>query len=141
MSLQTLTVISTACIVASGASLLLGWSLIRWRRNQLAHRNAMLTATAFAALFLVFYVTRWAMFGSKPFAGTGGWRVFYFTLLVPHVLLAMAVGPLALRLIQLALWRRDYPAHRRLARVALPIWLFVAGSGWMVYYLLYVKTY
>ena len=141
MSLQTLTMLSTACIVLSGASLLVGWYLIRWRRERTAHRNAMLTATAFAALFLVFYVTRWAVFGSKLFTGTGGWRVLYFSILAPHILLAIAVGPLAVRLIQLALVREDFVAHRRLARVTLPIWLFVAASGWLIYYLLYVKTY
>ena len=141
MSLQTLTMLSTACIVLSGASLLVGWYLIRWRRERTAHRNAMLTATAFAALFLVFYVTRWWVFGSKLFEGTGGWRVLYFSILAPHILLAIAVGPLAVRLIQLALLREDFVAHRRLARVTLPIWLFVAASGWLIYYLLYVKTY
>src|SRR4029078_4555856 len=98
-------------------------------------------ATAFAALFLVFYVTRWWVFGSKLFEGTGGWRVLYFSILAPHILLAIAVGPLAVRLIQLALVREDFVAHRRLARVTLPIWLFVAASGWLIYYLLYVKTY
>lgn len=141
MSLQTLTVLSTACIVLSGVSLLVGWYLIRWRRERTAHRNAMLTASAFAALFLVFYVTRWAVFGTKLFAGTGGWRVLYFSILAPHILLAIAVGPLAVRLIQLALVREDFVAHRRLARITLPIWLFVAASGWLIYYLLYVKAY
>lgn len=141
MSLQTLTVLSTACIVLSGTSLLVGWYLIRWRRDRTAHRNAMLTATALAGLFLVFYVTRWAVFGTKLYAGTGAWRLLYFAILVPHVLLAIAVGPLAVRLIQLAMWREDFVAHRRLAKVTLPIWLFVAASGWAIYYLLYVKTY
>ena len=141
MSLETLTVLSTACIVLSGASLVVGWYLIRFRRDRLAHRNAMLTATALAGLFLVLYVTRWAVFGSKLFAGTGGWRALYFAILVPHVLLAIAVGPLAVQLIRLAMVREDFAAHRRLARVTLPIWLFVAASGWAIYYLLYVKTY
>lgn len=141
MSLATLTMLSTACIVLSGASLLVGWYLIRWRRNRTAHRNAMLTATAFAGLFLVFYVTRWATFGSKPFEGEGAWRVLYLAILAPHIVLAIAVGPMALRLIQLAMGRQDFVAHRRLARVTLPIWLFVAISGWVIYYLLYVKTY
>ena len=141
MSLETLTVLSTACIVLSGASLVVGWYLIRFRRDRLAHRNAMLTATALAGLFLVLYVTRWAVFGSKLFAGTGGWRALYFAILVPHVLLAIAVGPLAVQLIRLAMVRGDFAAHRRLARVTLPIWLFVAASGWAIYYLLYVKTY
>jgi putative membrane protein len=105
------------------------------------HRNAMLTATALAGLFLVFYVSRWVLHGSKPFPGTGAWRAFYFANLLPHILLAMALGPMALRLIYLALRKRDFRAHRKLARVTLPVWLYVAGSGWFIYYLLYVKTY
>jgi putative membrane protein len=141
MSLQTLTMLSTACIVLSGVSLLVGWYFIRARRDRIRHRNAMLSATAMAGLFLVFYVTRWSLHGSKPFPGHGGWRLFYFANLLPHILLAMALGPMAMRLIYLALRRRDYPAHRRLARVTLPVWLYVAGSGWLIYYLLYVKTY
>ena len=141
MSLQTLTAISTACIVLSGASLLVGWYFIRTGRQILRHRNAMLTASTFATLFLVFYVTRWSMYGSKPFEGTGGWRTFYFANLVPHIILAMILAPLVVRLLQLALIRRDYAKHRRLARVTLPIWLYVAGSGWLIYYLLYAKVY
>ncbi len=141
MSLETLTLISTTCIVLSGASLLLGWYFIRWRRDMTLHRNTMLTATAFAGLFLVFYVTRWSLYGSKPFAGTGLWRTVYFVNLVPHIILAIAVGPLALRLIYLALAKRDYRSHARLARITLPIWLYVAASGWLIYYLLYGMTY
>lgn len=141
MSLETLTTISTTCIVLSGVSLLLGWYLIRVRRDRARHRLAMLSATALAGLFLVFYVTRWWLYGSKPFAGEGGWRVLYLAILAPHVVLAIAVGPLALRLIQLAQWRGDFAAHRRLGRVTVPIWLFVAASGWAIYYLLYVHTF
>jgi len=141
VSLQTLTIVSTACIVLSGISLLLGWYFIRARRDIVRHRNTMLTASSFAALFLVFYVLRWSLYGTKLFAGTGVWRLVYFSILVPHILLAVALGPLVVRLIYLALGRRDYAAHRRLARVTLPIWLYVAASGWAIYYLLYVKTY
>jgi putative membrane protein len=141
MSLQTLTILSTACIVLSGISLLLGWYFIRGRRDRVRHRNTMLTATAMAALFLVFYVLRWSLYGSKPFPGTGAWRTVYFTTLVPHIILAIVLAPLVVRLLQLALRRQDFVAHRRLARVTLPVWLFVAASGWWIYYLLYVKAY
>ena len=140
MTLQQLTQLSTLCIVASGVSLLIGWYFIR-RRQVARHRAAMLTATACAAAFLVFYVTRWASFGSKHFDGTGMWRTIYLTILVPHVLLAIAVGPMAGRLIYLAAVREDFVAHRRLARVTLPVWLFVAASGWVIYYMLYVATW
>src|SRR5215468_2795531 len=141
MSQQTLTLLSTSCIVLSGASLLLGWYFIRWRGDMIRHRNTMLAATTFAGLFLVAYVTRWSLYGSKPFEGTGVWRTIYFANLVPHIILAMLVGPLAVRLIYLALRRRDYQRHRRLARITLPIWLYVAASGWLIYFLLYRMTY
>jgi putative membrane protein len=137
MSLEQLTLLSTSCIVLSGASLLLGWWFIRARDDVTGHRNAMLAATTFAGLFLVFYVTRWALHGSKPFGGHGWLRVAYFANLVPHVILAMAVGPLAVRLIWLALVRQDWDRHARLGRITLPIWLYVAASGWLVYWMLY----
>jgi len=141
VSLQALTIASTACIVLSGVSLLLGWYFIRGRRDMARHRQTMLTAASFAALFLIFYVTRWSLYGSKLFPGTGGWRVLYFANLVPHILLAIVLAPLVIRLLYLALGKRDFVAHRRLARVVLPIWLYVAASGWLIYYLLYAKTY
>ena len=137
MSLETLTLFSTTSIVLSGVTLLVGWYFIRWRKNRALHQAAMLTATALAALFLVFYVTRWALYGSKPFEGEGGWRLFYLLNLVPHIILAMAVGPLALYLIYLALRRRNFRDHRRWGRITVPIWLYVAASGWLIYYLLY----
>ena len=74
-------------------------------------------------------------------SATGAWRAFYFANLIPHVILAMAVGPLAVRLIYLALRKHDFPRHRRLARITLPIWLYVAASGWLIYFLLYRVTY
>ncbi len=136
MSLEALTRLSTACIVGSGLCLLVGWYLIRVPHRIAWHRNTMLLATALAGAFLVAYVTRWSLYGSKPFAGAGVWRTIYFANLIPHVILAIVVGPLAIRLIRLAL-REEFAAHRRLARVTLPIWLYVAASGWLVYYMLY----
>ncbi len=140
MTQERLTLVSTSFIVLSGASLLVGWYFIRVRRSMVRHRAAMLTATACAGLFLVAYVTRWSLYGSKPFTGTGVWRTIYFANLIPHVILAMVVGPLAARLIYLATVRSDFAAHRRLARITLPIWLYVAASGWLVYYMLYRMT-
>lgn len=141
MTQEHLTLLSTTFIMLSGASLLVGWYCIRVQRSMPRHRAAMLSATAFAGLFLVAYVTRWSMYGSKPFAGTGVWRTIYLGTLLPHVIFAMLVGPLAARLIYLAAVRQDYGAHRRLARVTLPMWLYVAASGWFVYYMLYRMTF
>ena len=141
MTLETLTFFSTSFIVLSGVSLLVGWYFIRWQKNMPLHKNMMLTATTFAGLFLVAYVTRWAMFGSKAFEGEGAWRIFYIANLIPHIILAIAVGPLALYLIYLALRKKDFPTHRKFARITLPMWLYVATSGWLIYFMLYKMTF
>lgn len=137
MSRELLTLLSTSCIILSGASLLVGWYFIRWRRAVSAHRNAMIGATVLAGAFLVLYVTRWSLFGSKSFAGEGVWLWLYVLNLVPHIILAIAVGPLALRLLYLAGIVRDYTRHARLARITLPMWLYVSASGWVIYLMLY----
>ena len=48
------------------------------------HRRSMLTATVFAALFLVVYVTRYLVLGSKIFPGEGVSRIVYLAILIPH---------------------------------------------------------
>ncbi len=140
MTQEALTRLTTGSIVLSGLALIAGWIAVR-RRHLVLHRRLMLSATGLAGLFLVAYVYRWSLFGSRPFAGQGLWRGFYLGILFPHIVLAMAVGPMALRLIHLALRRRDFQAHRRLGRITVPVWVFVSASGWLLYWLLYVKTF
>jgi uncharacterized membrane protein YozB (DUF420 family) len=63
-------------------------------------------------------------------------RYAYYFVLLTHVLLAAIVPVLAIVTIGLGL--RDRPtAHRRLARWTLPIWLYVAVTGVLVYLMLY----
>jgi putative membrane protein len=128
--------VNTALIVVSGGFLGLGYAFIRARRIT-AHHRSMLTAAVFAGLFLIVYVARWVLIGSKAFPGAGAAYTVYLTILVPHVILAIAVAPLALITIRRALGRR-FPQHRRIARITLPIWVFVAISGWTIYLMLYV---
>jgi uncharacterized membrane protein YozB (DUF420 family) len=96
----------------------------------------MVTAFAVSGLFLVSYVIYHVRVGSVPYAGTGLWRVVYFSILIPHVVLAAAVLPLALVTLRRG-WIRSDEAHRRIARFTLPIWLFVSVTGVLVYLMLY----
>jgi uncharacterized membrane protein YozB (DUF420 family) len=129
-----------AVLNAIAAVLLIrGWILIRQHRWQ-QHRRCMIAAFATSGLFLTSYVIYHANAGSRPFPGTGPWRTVYFAILVPHVLLAAAVLPLALVTLRRGL-RRDDTRHRRLARWTLPIWLFVSVTGVIVYLMLYQIDY
>ncbi len=119
----------------SALLLVTGFLLVKSGRIN-AHRRAMLGACAASALFLVSYVTYHAQVGSRPFPGTGAIRIVYFSVLIPHVLLAAAILPLAIVTVGRGL-RRDDARHRRIARWTLPLWLFVSVTGVIVYVMLY----
>jgi len=124
--------LNTSLILISGAFLLIGYYFIRQRKIEL-HKRSMLTATVFAALFLVVYVSRALLFETKVFAGEGLVRAIYLVILVSHTILAILVGPFALVTLRRAL-RGDFPKHRRIARITFPMWLYVVVTGWIVYW-------
>jgi len=96
----------------------------------------MVSALTVSTLFLVSYVTYHALAGSRPFTGRGVLRLVYFPLLVSHIVLAAAIVPLALTTVYRAL-RNDFARHVRIARVTLPLWLYVSVTGVVVYWMLY----
>lgn len=115
--------------------LTIAWWHIKHRRIE-THRRFMIAAFVSSALFLVSYVIYHAQVGSKPFPGTGLARTVYFAVLIPHVILAAVVLPLAIVTLRRGL-RRDDRRHRRLARVTFPLWMFVSVTGVIVYVMLY----
>ncbi len=119
----------------SAIFLIRGYYLIRSRRID-AHRRSMMSAFIASTLFLASYVVYHAQIGSRPFPGTGLLRAVYFSILIPHVVLAAGVLPLALVTLVRGL-RRDDTRHRRIARWTLPLWLFVSVTGVLVYVMLY----
>jgi uncharacterized membrane protein YozB (DUF420 family) len=120
---------------ASGACLVAGYYFIR-KRNIEAHRRSMLAALCISAVFLTSYLIHHYRVGSVPYQGQGFVRTLYFAILIPHVILAAAVVPLALVTVRRGL-RGDIARHRPLARVTLPVWLFVSVTGVIVYFMLY----
>lgn len=135
MSVSYLPHLNALLNAIAAALLIRGWFLIRRRRWQ-EHRRYMIAAFVTSALFLLSYVTYHAQAGSRPFPGTGLARTIYFSILIPHVLLAAVVLPLALVTLRRGL-RRDDARHRGIARWTLPIWLFVSVTGVIVYLMLY----
>lgn len=112
-----------------------GFGFIR-RRQIERHRACMVAAFGVSTAFLVSYVVYHAEHGSTPFSGQGWIRPVYFSLLASHVLLAIAVLPLALVTLYRA-WRADFAGHRRIAKITFPIWMYVSVTGVLVYWMLY----
>lgn len=102
------------------------------------HRLVMLSAFAVSSLFLVCYVAHKVSrsFENTTFNADGLAKLLYLGLLASHVLLAMTVPVFAIALIRLGL-RDERERHRRLARVAWPIWIYVSVTGVLIYLLLY----
>ncbi len=120
---------------ASGVLLLIGYAMIR-RGRILAHKTAMLSAVACSAIFLVNYVVYHVRHGVIRFTGQGVIRPVYFTILISHTILAIAIVPLVIVTLIRAL-RHRFDRHKAIARRTLPIWLYVSLTGVIVYFLLY----
>src|SRR5688500_14786493 len=120
---------------ASAVLLLAGFWCIR-RKLVRAHSFFMMTALGTSSLFLVSYLTYHFHAGSIRFQGAGWIRGVYFTILISHTILAASVVPLALVTLVQALKTR-FDRHRRIARWALPIWLYVSVTGVIIYFMLY----
>ena len=96
----------------------------------------MLGALGCSALFLVSYLVYHFEAGSVRFPGTGAARTAYLAILASHTLLAAALPVLVAVTVSRALARR-FDRHRHIARVTLPVWLYVSVTGVVVYWMLY----
>ncbi len=121
----------------SAVALCVGLYFIK-RKKWRAHRASMLSAFGFSALFLVSYIVNHALRGDTPFPGVGTARTVYLSILASHVLLSIVALPMVLTTLFFAI-RGQFTSHRRLARVTLPIWLYVSVTGVVVF--VFLKTY
>lgn len=125
-----------ACLNGTSALLLFtGYTFIR-TRNVTAHRACQIAALAISLLFLASYLTYHYNHGSTRFQGTGLVRTFYFTVLTSHTILAIVIVPLVIVTFYRA-FKGEFSKHRRIARVTLPLWLYVCVTGVIVYLMLY----
>ena len=119
----------------SALFILFGFVAVRSKRIKL-HRALMVTALIASTLFLISYLYYHSHVGSVKFQGQGLIRPVYFTILITHTSLAVAILPLVLVTVYRAL-REDFARHKRIARWTFPIWLYVSVTGIVVYTMLY----
>jgi protein SCO1 len=119
----------------SALLLLCGFVAIRKKRVDI-HWRCMVGAFTVSCLFLVSYIVRVLVSGTHRYPGGGIGKVVYLAVLTSHMFLAMAVPPLALRTLYLALKKR-FAEHRRIVRFTWPIWMYVSVTGVVVYLMLY----
>ncbi|MCY7411342.1 MAG: DUF420 domain-containing protein [Chitinophagales bacterium] len=103
----------------------------KWR----SHRLCMITAFVLSSFFLISYVIYHTLATETHYGGQGIIRNIYFLILITHIILAAAIVPLVLITITRAL-RERFDRHKKIARWTLPLWLYVAVTGVVVYLML-----
>lgn len=140
-------------VINSCVSILLVAGMVTIKqRAYAAHKRVMLAAIILSALFLVSYIAHHLLAGDAKLgdvngdnlvseaekAAVGGWRYFYFVLLITHILLAAIILPFILFTAYRAL-TGEYEKHKKLARYTWPLWLYVSITGVIVY--LFISPY
>ena len=120
--------LSAFCLVA-------GYLAIRKRKREL-HLKLMLSALTFSFLFLVSYLIYHTFHGDTLYEGEGFIRIFYFFILISHIFMSALVLPMILTTVYFAA-TGNFGRHSRIARITLPLLLYVSVTGVIVYLILY----
>lgn len=118
----------------TAVALIIGYVNIK-RGNIRIHRVSMVTAFSLSAIFLVSYVTYHFLGERTIYGGDGFLKMFYYFVLLTHIVLAVVIVPLVLLSVYFAI-TEQFVRHRRISRWTFPIWLYVAVTGVLVYLLI-----
>jgi uncharacterized membrane protein YozB (DUF420 family) len=131
MGLDQLPLLNAILNSISTVLLFLGFLQIKKGHRQ-THMKLMWSAFGVSTLFLVSYLVFHYQVGSVGFEGQGWIRPVYFTILISHIILAIAIVPLVF----VTLWRgmkEQYGKHRKIAKYTWPIWMYVSVTGVVIY--------
>jgi len=103
--------------------------------NRSLHEKLMKSAIVLSGLFLVLYIAYHITSDVTHFEGTGFIKYVYYFILISHIILSITVIPFVLITLSKALLK-DFTNHKKIARIAFPLWFYVAISGVLVYILI-----
>ncbi|MEY3585796.1 MAG: hypothetical protein RLZZ243_860 [Bacteroidota bacterium] len=101
--------------------------------NMKLHQRTIQTCLAISLLFLLCYVAYHMTSDSTVYEGS--YKAIYYFILISHILLSVAVIPVVLFTYLFAL-EGNYVKHKKYTRFAFPIWLYVAVTGVVVYWMI-----
>ena len=138
MTVSDIPTLNAALNATATVLIMAGFILIKQGKRDL-HRVSMLSAGVVSALFLVGYVTHKILMRGvhTPFGGDGAFlRAFYYTMLLTHIVLAIAIAYMVPRTFWFAI-KGDFETHKKWAKFTFPIWFYVSVTGVLVYFFLY----
>jgi putative membrane protein len=115
------------------AVLLIGALIAIKNKNINLHQTLIQSSLFLSVLFLLCYVAYHITSDSTEYKGE--LPGVYFPLLISHIVLSVAVIPVVL-FTYLFAWQGDYVRHKKWTKFAFPIWLYVAVTGVIVYFMI-----
>jgi len=118
--------------------------------HYILHKRIMLTALVLSVIFLISYIAHHLLAGEAVYGdadhngilsnsekvAVGDTRTFYLIILLSHIFLAAIILPFILFTAYRALIA-EFPRHKKLARITWPLWLYIAISGPVVYWMIH----
>ena len=100
--------------------------------NRKLHEQLNTSAIACSLLFLLLYIAYHMTSDSTKFGGEGVLKYIYYFILITHIVLSVIVIPFVLTTYMRAKLGK-FPAHKKIAKITFPLWLYVAITGVVVY--------
>ena len=135
MTFHSLPTLNAMLNTVSAVLLLAGFFCIK-RGHREWHKRIMLAAFSVSILFFISYLTYHFRVGSVPYPFHDWTRILYFSILIPHILLAFVLVPGVFLLLWFS-WNEKFDRHRRLAKWVWPIWMFISITGVVIYLMLH----
>jgi putative membrane protein len=127
---------TVSAIVNSLVAVLLVAGLVTAKqKNYVLHKKIMLAAIVLSVLFLLSYIAHHLFTGETKFGGEGTIKTVYYLILFTHIPLAGIILPFILFTAYRALIG-EYDKHKKLTRITWPVWLYVAVTGVIVYWMI-----
>lgn len=131
------------------ALLLIAALMVVKKGNYKLHKQLMIAALILSVLFLVSYIAHHLLAGEARYgdsnhdgtvspeelAAVGSSRGIYLFILLTHIFLASVILPFILYTAYKGL-TGEYEKHRKIAKFTWPLWLYVAITGPVVYFMI-----
>lgn len=103
--------------------------------NRKLHEILMKTSLVLSALFLLMYIAYHITSDPTKFGGDESTKIIYLLILISHIVLSVIIIPLVLITYNRA-FLQEFDKHKKIARITFPLWLYVAVSGVIVYWMI-----
>jgi putative membrane protein len=100
--------------------------------NKKLHEQLNTFAIICSLLFLLMYIGYHMTSNSTEFGGEGTIKYVYYFILITHIMLSIIIIPFVL-LTYMRAKLGNFAAHKKIAKITFPMWLYVAVTGVVVY--------